>query len=83
MNNDTQPDIYALGLVLKFRHGLAVTHAHALTAAAFTITEILKHLYLNDPESPLKNFYRQALEHLEALYKKHEEKEMEQLKNPQ
>ena len=76
-----QPDIYALSLVLKFRHALGVTHGHAITAAAVTINALLNHLYRYDPESPLKNFYRQALEHLEKLFQMHQEKELKEIAN--
>lgn len=77
-----QPDTFALSYVLKYRYMLAVTHEHAITAAAVAINAILEHLYKYDPESPLKKFYRQALEHLEELYKKHQAKELETIKNP-
>jgi hypothetical protein len=75
-----QPDTFALAYVLKFRHTLAVTHPHAMTAAAITINALYQHTLKFEPDSPRRTFYRQALEHLERLYEQHQEKEMDQLK---
>ena len=76
-----QPDTFALAYVLKFRHTLAVTHPHALTAAAITISALHQHTLNFEPESPRRKFYIQALEHLEKLYEEYQKKEIANLCN--
>jgi hypothetical protein len=76
-----EPDTFALAYVLKFRHTLAVTQPHAITAAAITINALHQHTLKFEPDSPRRKFYMQALEHLEIIYNQLQQKEMDQLKN--
>lgn len=76
-----EPDTFALSYVLKFRHAMALTQAHAITAAAITINALHLHTINFEPDNPRRKFYMQALEHLVKMYEDFEQREMQQLKN--